>query len=135
MILGIRFVGWITVQQNINLFFKAWTFSNLFWKFSFSGLSHKISPKSRWGLISDLYVVNEAFLETLTESPLIRPINLLHFLIFWSTWNLKSRFESKTMPKCLWWGYFLMTLLLKATGRREMFFVFLEKITSFVCLF
>ena len=78
--------------------------------------------------------MSKAFLGTLTESLLIRPINLWYFLIYWSTWNLKSSFESKTMPKCLWWGYFLMTLLLKATGGWELFFVFLEKITLFACL-
>ena len=38
------------------------------------------------------------------------------------------------MPKCLWWGYFLMSLLLKATGGWELLFLFLEKITSFACL-
>ena len=80
------------------------------------------------------YIVSKAFLWTLTESLLIRPINLLQFF-FWSTWILKSSFESKTMPKFLWWGYFLMTLLLKATGRWELFFDFLEEINLFACLF
>ena len=54
-------------------------------------------------------------------------------LNFWSTWNLKSSFELKRMPKCFWWGYFLMVLLLKATGRWELFFVLLEK-NNFICL-
>ena len=81
-----------------------------------------------------MHIVNKTFLGTLTESFLIRPINLLSFLIYWSTWNLKSSFESKTMPKCLLWAYFLMTLLLKAIDGWELFFVFLQKITLFTCL-
>ena len=38
------------------------------------------------------------------------------------------------MPKCFWWGYFLMTLLLKATEGWELLFIFLEKISSFAYL-
>ena len=37
------------------------------------------------------------------------------------------------MPKCLWWGYFLMSVTESNRGMRAAF-CFLEKITSFPCL-
>ena len=66
----------------------------------------KISPLSRWGLTTDLYIVSKAFRGRLIGSCLIRPI----ILIFWSTWALKLSSESKT--KCFWWGHLEMLNLM-----------------------
>ena len=48
---------------------------------------------------------HKAFRGILIKSLLIRPIILLYFLIFWSTWALKLSFEFKTIPKSFWCGY------------------------------
>ena len=82
-------------------------------------------------LIKALCIVSTAFRGRLIESRLIRPITLLHFLIFWSTWALKLSFESKTIPKCFWWGHSNMSILLNLIGRCDKLFefVFEEKVT------
>ena len=50
--------------------------------------------------------------EDLMKVFLIRPINLLHFLIYLSIWVLKLRFEPKTTPKCFWREYLVILLFL-----------------------
>ena len=59
----------------------------------------------------------------------------MHFLIFCSIWMLKSNFESRTTPKCFWWGHVAIILLLNVTGGYVHLFDFREKITSFACFF
>ena len=54
--------------------------------------------------MKDWYIVSKACRGIFTESLFVRPINLIHFLIFWSIWVLKLRFESRMIPKCWrWW--------------------------------
>ena len=48
---------------------------------------------------------------------------------------LKSNFESRTTPKCFWWGHVAIILLLNVTGGYVHLFDFREKITSFACFF
>ena len=69
-----------------------------------------------WGLMEDLYIVSNALQRRFTESRLMRLIILLHFIIFWSIWPLKLRFESKTTTKCFWWEHLVILLLLNLTG-------------------
>ena len=49
--------------------------------------------------MKELYIVDKALQGRFTESRLIRPIVLLHFLIFSSICVLKLKFKSKGTPK------------------------------------
>ena len=80
------------------------------------------------------FINSRAFLRRQTESLLKSPMILWHF-IFCSVWMLKSNFESRTIPKCFWWGHVAIILLLNMTGRYVYLFDFWEKITSFACFF
>ena len=58
-----------------------------------------------WSM-NNLHVVSNAFFGELTESILIKLIRLINFHTF-KFFDFKPSFESKTMLKFLWWGYFV----------------------------
>ena len=91
-----------------------YTFFILFWKFYYLVIIQNITivkvGSNKW------FIYPKAFRGRFTESLLISPITLLHFLIASSTWELKFDFESNIITKCFWLEHLAMLLLLNLAG-------------------
>ena len=91
------------------------------------------SSLSKWGLIKDLYIVNNVCLGKKFWILHNSPMGVLTLLSTYLKCSPTFSFSSKSKPSCFWYGVCITWLLLKINSGWLGFFILREKIT-WACL-